>query len=296
MSRPVRSSWRTRVRMHKQPVGCGLSSLIKRQPHGWHVREDLRCDSRVRRQLDGDDSLERCGDASERDGDCHGASDGCLRQSVDAGEPGGDGGGDAADCHHQPDRRHDIINNAEAHATGGVALGGTVTGLAQGATFNVSLTDGTFSKSYTATVGSGGSWTATIPSSDAVTLTNGPATVSAKVTDAYGNVSTLVSQAVTVAETLPTLTISTTGGTTNQATPTISGTVSATTVAPCGGCIMMGRVFPVGASRARNTFSGAGWRAGSRANARPNLWPARSRGSAAARRPTNSSAWLDPSS
>src|SRR5581483_6260578 len=61
----------------------------------------------------------------------------------------------------------DMINNAEAHDAGGVALGGTVTGLAQGATFSVSLTDGTFSKSYVATVGSGGSWTATIPSSDA---------------------------------------------------------------------------------------------------------------------------------
>src|SRR5581483_11665100 len=118
---------------------------------------------------------------------------------------------------------NDIINNAEAHAAGGVALGGTVTGLAQGATFSVSVTDGTFAKTYAATVGAGGSWTATIPSSDAVTLANGPATVTAQVTDAYGNQSTLASQAVTVAETLPTVTISTTGGTTNQATPTISG-------------------------------------------------------------------------
>src|SRR5581483_3563538 len=102
---------------------------------------------------------------------------------------------------------NNIINNAEAQAAGGVALGGTVTGLAQGASFNVSVTDGTFSKSYIATVGSGGSWTATIPSSDAVTLANGPATVSAQVTDAFGNVSTLASQTVTVAETLPTVSI-----------------------------------------------------------------------------------------
>jgi len=40
-----------------------------------------------------------------------------------------------------------------------------------------------------------------------VTLANGTATVTAQVTDAYGNQSTLASQAVTVAETLPTVTI-----------------------------------------------------------------------------------------
>ena len=102
---------------------------------------------------------------------------------------------------------NDAINNAQAHASGGVALSGTVSGLAQGATFSVSVTDGTFSKTYTATVGTGGNWTATIPSADAVTLANGTATVSAQVTDAHGNQSTLVSQSVTVAETLPTVTI-----------------------------------------------------------------------------------------
>ena len=100
---------------------------------------------------------------------------------------------------------NNVINNTQAHA--GVALSGTVTGLAQGATFNVSVTDGTFSKTYIATVGSGGSWTATIPSADAVTLANGTATVSAQVTDALGNQSALASQAVTVSETLPTVSI-----------------------------------------------------------------------------------------
>src|SRR5262249_51803858 len=98
------------------------------------------------------------------------------------------------------------------HASGGVALSGTVSGLAQGATFNVSVTDGTFSKSYVATVGAGGTWTATIPSSDAATLVNGPATVSAQVTDTYGNQSTLASQTVTVAETLPTVSINAVDG------------------------------------------------------------------------------------
>jgi hypothetical protein len=100
---------------------------------------------------------------------------------------------------------NDVINHAEAAA--GVGLSGSVTGLAQGATFQVSVVDGGFSKSYTATVGSGGTWTATIPSADAVTLPNGSATLTAKATDAYGNTSAPATQTVTVAETLPTLTI-----------------------------------------------------------------------------------------
>jgi len=100
---------------------------------------------------------------------------------------------------------NDVINNAEANA--GVPLNGTVTGLAQGATFNVSVADGSFAKTYVATVGAGGVWTATIPTTDAENLPNGTATVSAQVTDQFGNQSALASQTVTVAETLPTVTI-----------------------------------------------------------------------------------------
>jgi len=47
-----------------------------------------------------------------------------------------------------------------------VALSGTVSGWRR-RDFSVSVTDGTFSKTYTATVGTGGNWTATIPSADA---------------------------------------------------------------------------------------------------------------------------------
>ena len=72
----------------------------------------------------------------------------------------------------------------------------------------------------------------------------------------------------------------------------LSGTTFVST--PCGGCTMAACVFPVGVSRARTTSSCAGWRAGSRANARPGLWQERSTGSAATGRPTNSCAWLDP--
>ena len=105
---------------------------------------------------------------------------------------------------------NNVINNAEAHAAGGVALSGTSTGLASGAQFQVSVVDGSFSNTYTATVGTGGAWTATVPEADAITLPNGigAATISAQATDAYGNVSATASQAATVEEILPTLTIS----------------------------------------------------------------------------------------
>jgi len=79
----------------------------------------------------------------------------------------------------------------------------------QGATFNVSVTDGSFNKSYTATVGPGGTWSATIPSADAVTLANGTATVSAQVTDANGNQSAVATQNVTVAKSGPAILITT---------------------------------------------------------------------------------------
>src|SRR6202012_5141937 len=100
---------------------------------------------------------------------------------------------------------NNIINHAEALA--GVALSGTVSGLAAGSTFNVTVTDNGVVKTYVATVnGSATGWTATIPATDATALANGTATVAATITDANGNQAT-ASQAVTVAETGPTITI-----------------------------------------------------------------------------------------
>ena len=101
---------------------------------------------------------------------------------------------------------NNVIDHAEASA--GVTIGGTSTDLASGATFTISLTDGSFAKTYTATVGSNGAWTATVPSADAITLANGTATLSAQATDAYGNPSAVVTDSITVQETVPTLTIS----------------------------------------------------------------------------------------
>ena len=97
-----------------------------------------------------------------------------------------------------------VINNAEAHAAAGVALSGTVSGLAAGATFVVTVTDGSFDKTYTATVNSAGNgWTATLPEADAITLANGTATVTAQVTNAFGVSSTIASDNFTVSIALP---------------------------------------------------------------------------------------------
>jgi hypothetical protein len=102
---------------------------------------------------------------------------------------------------------NDVINSAEAHAAAGVPLTGTVTGLAAAAHFNVTVTDNGVTNTYIATVnGAGTNWTATIPTADAIALANGTATVSAQVTDINGNLSTVATQLVTVAETLPTVT------------------------------------------------------------------------------------------
>jgi hypothetical protein len=99
---------------------------------------------------------------------------------------------------------NNLINNAEAHAAGGVPVSGTVAGLGlpPGTTFVLTVADGAFAKGYTATVGANGSWTATIPSADAVQLADGTATITAQL-----NPFVQASEQVTVHETLPTLTL-----------------------------------------------------------------------------------------
>jgi hypothetical protein len=92
---------------------------------------------------------------------------------------------------------NNVINYAEAHAAGGVLITGRETGLVAGETITVTVTDGSFSKSYTAKVGAKGLWAARIPRVDALKLANGTATVTAHVD------SVEVSEKVTVDETLP---------------------------------------------------------------------------------------------
>src|SRR5262249_43978299 len=119
----------------------------------------------------------------------------------------------------------------------GVTLSGSVAGLAAGATFDISVADGSFTHSYTATVNAQGTgWTATIPATDATTLKDGTLTVTAQVTDQFGNQSEQATQAFAVDETLPTVTISgvspdtgssASDGITNVAVVAVSGTTKA---------------------------------------------------------------------
>jgi hypothetical protein len=128
-----------------------------------------------------------------------------------------------------------VIIHAEAQ--GGVTLSGSVTGLAAGTTFNITVADGSFTHSYTATVNAQGTgWTATIPPTDATTLKDGTLTVTAQVTDQFGNQSEQATQGFAVDETLPTVTIngispdtgsSASDGITNVAVVTVSGTTKA---------------------------------------------------------------------
>jgi len=103
----------------------------------------------------------------------------------------------------------DILVYAETHAAGGVALTGSVSGLLAGQTFTVRVTDGAFSKTYTATVAAGGtSWSATLPTADAVTLADGTAVVTATVEEGVQ-----ASREVQVAQTRPVVTIDRVNGT-----------------------------------------------------------------------------------
>src|SRR5205814_2131493 len=105
---------------------------------------------------------------------------------------------------------NNVINFAEAKAAGGVPLTGTGTGIAANTTFQVTVTANAATKNYTATVTAAGtSWSATTPSTDALPLANDAPPISAQVTDANGNSSAIATQSVTVAETLPTVAITT---------------------------------------------------------------------------------------
>ena len=101
-----------------------------------------------------------------------------------------------------------VINHAEAQD--GVTLSGSVTGQTALSTFSITVIDGSFTNTYSATVNAAGTgWTATIPGEDATQLQDGASalTVSAQVTDQFGNTSATATQTFTVEETLPTVTI-----------------------------------------------------------------------------------------
>ena len=122
----------------------------------------------------------------------------------------------------------DIINNAEQLA--GQTISGTTTaevGQTVTVTFN--------GQTWTATVGSGGSWSVFIPAQQFVGLSDGSYTVSATVSDQAGN-SGSASRGVTLNGDVPTVTINTFAGddVVNAAEHGSSLVISGTTTAPVG--------------------------------------------------------------
>ena len=136
-----------------------------------------------------------------------------------------------------------IINHAVAQT--GLTLSGNVTGLAAGSTFAILVADGSFSKSFTATVNAAGTgWTAAIPRTDALELSDGTLTVSAQVTDQTEHTSALVSQTFTVAETLPTVTIGGIDGASNNTINHANAAVGLVLRGSASG-LLPGTTFPV---------------------------------------------------
>lgn len=122
----------------------------------------------------------------------------------------------------------DIINNAEQLA--GQTISGTTTaevGQTVTVTFN--------GQSWTATVGSGGSWSVFIPAQQFAGLSDGSYTISATVSDQAGNPGS-ASRGVTLNGDVPTVTINTFAGddVVNAAEHGTSLVISGTTTAPVG--------------------------------------------------------------
>ena len=90
-----------------------------------------------------------------------------------------------------------VVNASEDDS---VTVSGTTTGVEDGQTVSVTLSDNTTTMSSTAMV-SGNAWTAA--DVDISTLTNGPITVTANVTDAAGKAASEASTTVTLANAAP---------------------------------------------------------------------------------------------
>ena len=127
-----------------------------------------------------------------------------------------------------------IINKTEAAA--GVTISGTAAAGSGGAAVNgqtatITIVDSTntVKDTYTTTV-TGGAWSVNVTAAQAQGLADGSYSIKANVSDAAGNAATTASRRLRW-KPAPTVLISTTGATTNQATQTISGTVAATEAA-----------------------------------------------------------------
>ena len=90
-----------------------------------------------------------------------------------------------------------------------------------GTVISISVSDGTTTETFTATVQADGSWSADVPNA----LTDGPLTIEASVSDSAGNTTTL-SETATLNTTAPSISINALVDT-NDTTPTINGTSDA---------------------------------------------------------------------
>jgi hypothetical protein len=124
-----------------------------------------------------------------------------------------------------------IINKAEAAA--GVTLSGTAAVGTDGAAVNgqiatITIVDstGATEDTLTSTV-SNGTWSVNLAAAQIQGLADGTYFVEANVSDMAGNVATTATQTFTLDTTAPTIAITSAGGSTNQASQTITGTVDA---------------------------------------------------------------------
>ena len=154
-----------------------------------------------------------------------------------------------------------IINKSEAAA--GVTISGTAAAGSAGVngqTATITIVDSTnaVKDTYTTTV-TAGAWSVNVTAAQAQALADGSYSIKANVSDAAGNAATTVSQTVAVETLAPTVLISTTGTTTNQASQTISGTVAATEAAAGSTVTLFDTVNSVTTQIGTATVVGGSW-------------------------------------
>ena len=154
-----------------------------------------------------------------------------------------------------------IINKSEAAA--GVTISGTAAAGSAGVngqTATITIVDSTnaVKDTYTTTV-TAGAWSVNVTAAQAQALADGSYSIKANVSDAAGNAATTASQAIAVETLAPTVLISTTGTTTNQASQTISGTVAATEAAAGSTVTLFDTVNSVTTQIGTATVVGGSW-------------------------------------
>src|SRR5262249_21563067 len=122
-----------------------------------------------------------------------------------------------------------VINKSEAATSitiSGTATAGSAAVNGQTATITILDSNNAVKDTYTATV-SNGTWSVNVTATQAQALADGSYRIQANVSDAAGNAAPTATQAIALETIAPSVVIGTPGTTTNQATQTISGTVTA---------------------------------------------------------------------